>query len=143
MQQAGICNLSQRLVVGCVLQYDLYILVNCLFPNLMQMIGRIKALFIGILTSGLGVLIMLISDQPLQTPQEKEDRNLNNKTILFLFQQCSYATTEGEDSAKMLPADTSHEEAANPRPFGPQYPVIRVSKWQLNQPSRRDLDPST
>ena len=50
---------------------------------------------------------------------------------------------EGEDSAKMLPADASLEEAANPQLFGPLYPVIWVSKWQINQPSKNDLDPST
>ncbi len=34
---------------------------------------------------------------------------------------------EGEDSAKMLSADTSLEEAANPRPFGPLYPGIQMA----------------
>ncbi len=50
---------------------------------------------------------------------------------------------EGEDSAEMLPADASLEEAAYPQPFGPLYSVIQVSKRQLNKPSKSDLDPST
>ncbi len=49
---------------------------------------------------------------------------------------------EGEDSAEILPADTSLEEAANPQLFGLLNSVILVSKWQLIQTPKSNLDPS-
>ena len=58
---------------------------------------------------------------------------------IFLFLK----TTEREAIAEMLPAEASIEEAVSPERFGPLYPVTQVSKWQINQLPKNDLDPST
>ena len=49
----------------------------------------------------------------------------------------------GEDSADILPVEDNIGEAASTRLSGSLYPVMRVSRWQLNQLAKKDLDPST
>ena len=55
---------------------------------------------------------------------------------------CSYEAAAGEDSADILPVEDSVGEVTNTRPFVSIYPVMRVSRWQLNQPAKKDSDPS-
>ena len=61
---------------------------------------------------------------------------------LYLLQRCSYGAAAGEDSAEILPVEDIVGEAASTWPFGLIYPVMRVSSWQLNQPVKKDSDPS-
>ena len=59
-----------------------------------------------------------------------------------MLQRCAYGTTVGEDSTDMLPVEDTVGETTNTRPFGSIYLVMRVSRWQLNQPAKKDSDPS-
>ena len=61
---------------------------------------------------------------------------------MYSLQRCSYGAAAGEDSAEILPVEDNVGEAASTQPFGSIYPVMRVSRWQLNQPAKMDSDPS-
>ncbi len=62
--------------------------------------------------------------------------------FIILLQRCSYGVAVGEDSADILPVEESVGEAKNTRPFGSIYPVMGLSRWQLNQPATKDSGPS-
>ena len=59
-----------------------------------------------------------------------------------MLQRCSYGAAAGADSADILPLEDNVGEATHTWPFGSIYPVMRVSRWQLNQPAKKDSDPS-
>ncbi len=61
---------------------------------------------------------------------------------IVLLQRCSYGAAAVEDSADILPIEDNVGEAMNTRPFESIYPVMRVSRWQLNQPAKKDSDPT-
>ncbi len=46
------------------------------------------------------------------------------------------------DSDDMLPVDDPVGEKKTTHPFGSIYPIMRVYRWQLNQPAKKESDPS-
>ena len=71
------------------------------------------------------------------------EKGCNIYNVIVLLQRCSYGVAAGEDSADILPVEDNVGEATNTRPFGSIYPVMRVSRWQLNQPAAKDSGPSS
>ncbi len=62
--------------------------------------------------------------------------------IVFCYRGVPMGLLHDEDSADILPVKDNVGEATNTWPFGSIYPVMRVSRWQLNQPAMNDSGPS-
>ena len=65
---------------------------------------------------------------------------INNSYYLTVQNRCAYRTTADGDSADMLPVEDTVGETTTTRPFGSIYPIMRVSRWQLNQSAKKNSD---